>query len=106
MIAAEPSDAPAVAPYNNRMTLLGLLGIVAYGLLMDVIGFTFTTLVLIAYWLVMEGISRLRTIVLTSILGTVTLLYSFVKIAYTPLPRGEGIFDTVTLAIYRGLGIF
>lgn len=104
--AGEASGAPVVEQYNNRMTLLGLSGIVAYGLLMDVIGFAFATLVLIAYWLVIEGISRLRTIVLTSVLGTVILLYSFVKIAYTPLPRGAGAFDTATLAVYRALGIF
>ncbi len=92
--------------YNNRAMLLGLSGIVAYGFLIDVIGFAFATLALIAYWLIMDGIRRPRTVVLTSVLGTVTLLYSFVKVAYTPLPRGEGVFDTATIAIYRFLGIF
>jgi TRAP-type C4-dicarboxylate transport system permease small subunit len=101
-------DAPGASAeaQDNRMMLLGLLGIIGYGILIDVIGFAFSTLALIAYWLVMEGMSRFKTIVLTSVLGTVALLYSFVKIAYTPLPRGVGAFDTATLAIYRALGIF
>jgi len=97
---------PASAAYNNRKMLLGLLGIVGYGALLDVIGFAFVTLALIVYWLVIEEVSRLRTLVLTAVLGTVALLYSFVKVAYTPLPRGEGVFDTATVAIYRALGIF
>jgi hypothetical protein len=105
-VTAEILGAPASELYNNRKTVLGLLGIVVYGVVLDVIGFAFSTLALIVYWLVMEKTSRLRAIVLTSVLGTVVLLYSFVKVAYTPLPRGEGVFDTATLAIYRALGIF
>ncbi len=105
-VEAEASGGPADEQYNNRMTLLGLSGIIVYGFLLDIIGFTFATFALIVYWLIMEKMNRLRTIVLTSVLGTVVLLYSFVKIAYTPLPRGEGVFDTATLAIYRALGIF
>jgi hypothetical protein len=105
-VVTESLGTPTGELYNNRKTALGLLGIIVYGIVLDLIGFAFATLALIVYWLIIEEMNRLRTIVLTSVLGTIVLLYSFVKVAYTPLPRGEGVFDTVTLAIYRVLGIF
>ena len=38
--------------------------------------------------------------------GTVALLYLFVKLVYLPLPKGDGPFEALTLALYRALRIF
>jgi hypothetical protein len=40
------------------------------------------------------------------VLGTVLLLYAFVKVVYLPLPKGEGGFEALTLLVYRALRIF
>lgn len=37
---------------------------------------------------------------------TIGLLYLFVKVVYLPLPKGDGFFEAVTLALYRLLHIF
>jgi hypothetical protein len=42
---------------------------------------------------------------LTSVLGTVILLYLFVKVVYLPLPKGAWFFEDLTLAVYRLLWI-
>ena len=39
-------------------------------------------------------------------LGTTGLLYVFVKVVYLPLPKGEGPFEALTLALYRALRLF
>jgi hypothetical protein len=46
------------------------------------------------------------TLVLVSLLGTIGLIYVFVKVVYIPLPRGEWFFDDITLLIYRALLIY
>jgi hypothetical protein len=45
-------------------------------------------------------------IVATAVLGTVILLYTFIKLVYLPFPKGAGPFERVTRALYRALGIF
>lgn len=92
--------------YNNRKMMLGLLGVVLYGVGITYIGFAFATVALLIYWLLIEGLRKPLTVALTAVLGPVALLYLFVMVAYTPLPRGEGIFDTMTILLYRLLGIF
>ena len=94
------------ASYDDRMMWLGLAGIGIYGLAINTIGFAFATALLLAYWLLLNGIRRPATILLTAVLGPVVMLYVFVKVAYTPLPRGSGLFDTLSIALYRLLGIF
>lgn len=97
---------PPAADYDNRKMALALLGIVLYGVALPFIGFAFATVALIVYWLIMDGLRKPATVALTAVLGTIGLLYLFVKVTYAPLPRGEWIFDDMTVAIYRGLGIF
>jgi hypothetical protein len=38
--------------------------------------------------------------------GTVLLLYIFVKFVYLPLPKGDGLFESFTLALYGALHLF
>lgn len=97
---------PPDSDYDNRKTSLGLLGIVLYGVALPYIGFAFATAALIVYWLIMDGLRKPMTVALTAILGTIGMLYLFVKVTYAPLPRGEWFFDDMTVAIYRALGIF
>jgi hypothetical protein len=40
------------------------------------------------------------------VVGTVILLYVFVKLVYLPLPKGAGPLEGLTIALYRALGIF
>jgi hypothetical protein len=53
----------------------------------------------------LAGEKKQLRMLLVSVLGTIALLYLFVKVVYIPLPRGDWIFDDITLFIYRVLFI-
>ena len=56
--------------------------------------------------MVVAGARGVPGIAATALLGTVILLYTFIKLVYLPFPKGAGPFERVTLALYRVLGIF
>jgi hypothetical protein len=45
-------------------------------------------------------------VVSVAVIGTVALLYTFVKLTTLPLDRGIGVFDSLTVSLYRLLGIY
>lgn len=92
---------------RSELTMIaGIAMIAAYGYLIAVIGFAFATLLFLVGWILLGGIFRPRLIVLVSSLGTLGLLYLFVKLASMPLSRGEGVFADWTIALYRFLRVF
>ena len=72
----------------------------------NVIGFAMGTFLFLTFWFILGGIRQPLVIISNSALGTGALLYLFLKVAYLPLPRGVEIFDTVTVNLYRLLGIY
>lgn len=107
--AADGANAAPAIPkeeLNNLRLALGLIAIMLYGPGIAYIGFAFSTAAFLFLWLIITGTNRLRTLVGVSGLGTIGLVYMFIKVAYTPLPRGVGVFDQLTLSFYRLLGIF
>jgi putative tricarboxylic transport membrane protein len=83
------------------MMLLLVLVVPAIGL----IGFPLASVLFFLSFLYLAGLKKPLTLSLVSVLGTVGLIYVFVKIVYIPLPRGEWFFDDLTLLIYRALQI-
>ncbi len=83
------------------MMLLLVLVVPAIGL----IGFPLASVLFFILFLYLAGLKKPLTLVLVSLLGTVGLIYVFVKIVYIPLPRGDWFFDDLTLLIYRALQI-
>ena len=98
--------APFAGTYHNGKMILGLAGLVLYGLGIAYMGFAFATCALLVYWLLISDVREPGTVIVIALAGPVVLLYLFVKVAYTPLPRGNGAFDTLTVGLYRVLGIF
>lgn len=101
--AAPAAPRPRV---DEARLIAGAAFIVLYGFGVALIGFGFSTALFLFAWLLLSGTQRVFTALLTSVLGTLALLFLFVKIAYTPLPRGVGVFESATLALYRFLGFF
>ena len=52
------------------------------------------------------GMRRPLPLLVTALLGTVALLYVFVKVVYLPLPKGAGVMEDFTIFLYRLLWIF
>lgn len=78
--------------------LLCVLGI-------DYLGFALSNFCFIMVFLRLAGVTKPLSLILASVLGTVGLLYLFVKVVYLPLPKGAWYFESVTLFVYRALGI-
>jgi len=80
--------------------------VVLYVALTPWLGFPLVTLGFIAAFMLLGGARSPVGITLAAAGGTVLLLYLFVKLVYLPLPKGDGVFETATLALYRALRIF
>ena len=70
------------------------------------IGFTPSTIIFISLILIWGKYRRAWEIALYAVVGTLILLYTFVKLAYVPLPMGMGFIEDINIAIYKLLGIF
>jgi len=51
------------------------------------------------------GLKKKAHLLVISVLGTILLLYIFVKIVYLPLPKGQWFFTDFTIFLYRVLHI-
>jgi len=89
---------------TKLVTSVGL--ILLYMVLAPVIGFALATAGFIASFMWVSGSRSIPLIVGNVAVGTVLLLYVFVKFVYLPLPKGDWVFETFTLALYRALHLY
>ena len=100
------APAPAAEAVDAGRLAAGIALIVLYVLVAPWAGFALTTAVFVAAFMFLAGARSPLSIGANAVLGTVLLLYAFVRLVYLPLPKGEGAFEAVTLLIYRGLRLF
>jgi hypothetical protein len=101
---AAPGEGPDAI--STPRLLAGIALLVAYAALAPVLGFPLTTLAFIAAFMTLAGARSAAGLAAGAVLGTVLLVYVFVKAVYLPLPKGDGPFEALTLALYRALRIF
>lgn len=90
--------------HNVRLSLLiAILIITVFAI--DYLGFALATFLFMITFLVVAGFRKIVPLLLISGLGTIGLLYVFVKVVYLPLPKGMGFFEDISLFIYRSLFI-
>lgn len=95
---AQPPSLPKLAG--------GIALILGYTTLTPLLGFPLTTLLFLLAFMRLAGTSRLVPLLVVPVVGTVGLLYLFVKVVYLPLPKGAGVVEDVTVFLYRLLKIF
>jgi len=95
--------AEALKAMDNRKLALMIAMIVLVVPAIGFLGFPISSVLF--FWLFMRltGEKKQMRMLLISVLGTIALLYLFVKVVYIPLPRGDWFFDDITLFIYRVL---
>jgi putative tricarboxylic transport membrane protein len=99
--------ARVVRPDMSRVTLaVAIALIMLYVVGAGALGFPLATGLFIAAFMWLCGARAPLSIAANAIVGTVVLLYAFVRLVYLPLPKGAGPFEALTLALYRALGIF
>ena len=102
--SAESVAAEAAPPARVLAASIGL--VLGYVLMTDLIGFTLATFGFLVAFVWVAGWRRPVALPALAVVGTVSLLYLFVKVVYLPLPRGQGVVEDLTIALYRLLGIF
>jgi len=104
--AAGDAAGEAREPISTPKLLGGIALIVAYAAAAPALGFPLATAVFIAAFMALAVLRSPTGLAVSAALGTVILLYVFVKAVYLPLPKGDGAFETLTLGLYRALRIF
>ena len=97
---------PLGSRYDDTKLLAGIALLVLYGFGITQIGMAWATAAFIAAWLLISGLRRPLPVLLVSTLGTIAILYVFVKISLMPLDRGRGVFEQATILLYQLLGIY
>jgi hypothetical protein len=77
-----------------------------YPILAPLLGFPLTTFLFLLGFTRLAGARQPLLLPVVSALGTVGLLYLFVKVVYLPLPKGTGVVEDFTIFLYRLLRIF
>jgi putative tricarboxylic transport membrane protein len=85
---------------EGKVLALNIVILSAYLLLMDVIGFTLSTLLFIFGGARAMGYKKMGMLSVFSLVLTVALVLSFGKGFFVPLPRGIGIFRELSYLIY------
>jgi len=102
--AATAGDQPT--PIQGAKLTGAIALIVLYVVATPLLGFALATAAFIVGFLVLAGMRSPAAVAANAIVGTVGLLYVFVRVVYLPLPKGVGAIEDVTIALYRALGIF
>ena len=91
---------------NNYRVAVGSWLILLYGLGVVFAGFLLSSVIFLIAWLLFGGMRNPLKLATISILGTLAPMYLLVKVAYMPLPRGVGVFETATVWLYELVGLF
>jgi hypothetical protein len=100
------SEAVSRPPFSRTKLVAGIGAVVLYVLLAPWLGFAIVTALFIAGFMLLCGTRSIAALAASATMGTVSLLYVFVKLVYLPLPKGDGPFEALTLALYRALQLF
>lgn len=107
--AAEPGDADASIPGASTghpvLLVWGVVLSTAYAALIDKLGFLVCTTLFLACFAYVGRYRRHRAIWLTSIIGSIALMFLFMRVVYISLPIGVAPFSAVSLAAMKLLGI-
>lgn len=105
--ARGPETAEVLSGPLSRWKLAGgILLVLGYTALAPLLGFPLTNFLFLLAFMRLAGTRRLFPLLAVSVLGTLALLYLFVKVVYLPLPKGAGVMEDLTILLYRLLGIF
>lgn len=95
----------AAAESHPWLLAAGMALTVLYVSSIQTLGFTIATASYLALFIALGGYRRWSVIAATSVLGTLLLLFFFMKVVYVSLPIGAAPFSTVTLLLMQFMGI-
>jgi putative tricarboxylic transport membrane protein len=93
-------------PISRGKAATGIALAIAYIVGVIYLGYLLATLLFLLVFLWLAGKRNWRTIVPVSVIGAFAFTYMFQKIVFVSLPTGVGVFDSVTVWVYRLVGIY
>jgi hypothetical protein len=93
------------APSHPRLVAAGIAMTALYVGLIETVGFSISTVVYLAAFVVAGGYRRWGVVAAVSVGGTLLLLLLFMKVVYVSLPPGTGPFAQLTYLLMQLLGI-
>lgn len=90
---------------NPLLLVAGVAMTLMYLWLMPTLGFTIATMIYMGSFIWLSGYQRKGIVITVSLLGTVILVFLFMKVVYVSLPLGTGFFRAVSTALLPLLGI-
>jgi hypothetical protein len=93
---------PAIVHWRSAGIAVGLA--FGYVLATMFLGYMFATIVFLGAF-IWSGGQRPWYMPLVALAGGLIMTYVFVGVVYVSVPTGVGVFDTITVAVYRFLGI-
>jgi len=99
-----PADGGLVQ--DARVVVGAILLVLGYVLASDLVGFALATFLFLVAFTYLGGWRRKVRLLLLGTVGTVSALFVFVRVVYLSLPKGQGIFEDLTIALYRLLRLF
>jgi putative tricarboxylic transport membrane protein len=105
-VAPEAGGAVGAPPATRPSLLLGGIALtVAYVALLPYLGFFAATVVYLASFIALGGYRKWLVLTAVSVLGTLFILFFFMRVVYISLPLGQGVFQQLTLWLMQTLGI-
>jgi hypothetical protein len=93
------------APSHPRLVAAGIAMTALYVGLIETVGFSLSTVVYLAAFVIAGGYRRWGVVAAVSVGGTLLLLLLFMKVVYVSLPPGTGPFAQLTYLLMQLLGI-
>jgi putative tricarboxylic transport membrane protein len=103
--AKEQVEAPETKRYYPGLLLIGSLMTVLYVYLVTILGFPLCTFLYFALFMFVGRYRKKWAILANSVIGTLVLVFIFMKIVYVSLPLGQEPFSAVTFFVLRIMGI-
>jgi putative tricarboxylic transport membrane protein len=102
----ERSAAAAPQPPAGWRVWVGIVLVLAYGFSLPTLGFAVATPLYLLLWMLLGGVRSPALLAGVTLIGSVALMYMFIKLALMPLDRGVGAIGEFTVQLYRWLGIY
>jgi len=100
-----PEEGKLSSDVNWPKLITMIILVIAAVVAMDILGFLLTSFLFLLAFMRIAGLRKKLPLFLISGLGTIFLLYLFVRVVYLPLPKGKWFFDDLTIYLYRLLGL-
>jgi putative tricarboxylic transport membrane protein len=102
--AGSPLGTPIVESHPYLL-IAGMALTACYVIFIQRLGFFIATVLYLALFIVLGGYRRWGVVAAVSVVGTLLLLFFFMKVVYVSLPIGQEPFSAVTLFLMRIMGI-